>query len=56
VRLWHVPNARGKSEHNLLKNAKGRLYYFYSVPCFESIVCRPSCESFTCPSEKSLFV
>jgi hypothetical protein len=26
ARLWHVPNARGESKHNLLKNAKGRPY------------------------------
>jgi len=32
VRLWHVPNVRGNSEHNLLKNAKGRLYYFLVCP------------------------
>ena len=34
VRLWHVPNARGKSKHKLLKNAKGRLYYFLGCPKF----------------------
>jgi hypothetical protein len=28
ARLWHVPNARDKSKHNLLKNVKGRLCYF----------------------------
>lgn len=27
-------NARGSSEHNLFKNAKGRLYYLYPVPSF----------------------
>jgi hypothetical protein len=26
ARLWHVPKAWGNSVHNLLKNAKGRLY------------------------------
>ena len=25
--LWQVPNARGNSEENLLKNAKGRMYF-----------------------------
>jgi hypothetical protein len=29
-----VPNAWGKSKHNLFKNAKGRLYYFLICPSF----------------------
>ena len=31
MRLWDGANAWGKSKHNLLKNAKGRLYYFLSL-------------------------
>jgi len=34
VWLWHVPNGRGKSKHNLLKNAKGRLRYYLVCPLF----------------------
>jgi hypothetical protein len=53
VRLWPVPNARGNSEYNLFKNAKGRLLFLLSP---QVCVCR--CQSFyesrTCPSEKSL--
>ena len=54
MRLWHVPNARGLSEHNLLKNAKGRVYYFWSVPRLIFSKSNLSAKPFTCPSGKSL--
>jgi hypothetical protein len=45
VRLWHVPNRWGESKHNLLKNAKGRLYWFFSVPRFNLFKAQVVCEA-----------
>ena len=56
ARLWHVPNAWGKYEHNLLKNAKDRLYYFLSVPRYNFLKAQVVSKPFTCPREKSLLV
>ena len=49
-----MPNARGKSKHNLLKNAKGRLYYFLVCPVSNFFKSKLSAEPFTCPRGKSL--
>jgi hypothetical protein len=56
VRLWHVPNAWGKSKHNLLKNAKGRLYYFLVCPCFNFFFQSPSCLQAVRLSQWEIFV
>ena len=52
--LWHVPNVWGKSKHNLLKNAKGRLCYFLICPTFYFLKSKLSAKLFTCPRGKPL--
>jgi hypothetical protein len=56
VRLWHVPNAGGKSKHNLVKNAKGRMYYFLICTSFLFFKVHVVPKPFTCPCGKSLLV
>ena len=45
----------GKSKHNLLKNAKGRLYYFFSLSTSNFSKSKLSAKPFTCPRGKFLF-
>jgi hypothetical protein len=44
----------GKSKHNLLKNAKGRLYYFLVCPTFNFSKSKLSAKPFACPRGKCL--
>ena len=56
VRLWHVPNARGNSEHNLLKNAEGRPFSFSICPTLNLFSLSPSCHEAVHLSTWEVFV